>query len=233
MKFTPLVFTILLFNLLAFKNLSGHETWVSPVLLIQFGEGDKPHLDAYHPKKISLLSAVDIKGNELAVKPKHIGEASVIVEPQQNVTPSAIFYTIAYDDYIIKGEDWIKSTPEEAADAEKSWSGSYTSTSILKWNDTLVKALQRSIEIVPLVNPNDLKKGDRLSLQIFRYGKPLPEADVYLGGDKKSKSDQNGKFSVPIKGGHQVIIASVNEENNNKTTFFGATISFTHTSSEK
>ena len=203
---------------------TAHETWASSVLLIQFGEGGK--LDTYHPEKISLLSAIDSSGKDINVKGKAIGDASLIVKHPDSEKPAAVFYTIAYDPYIIKGEEWIKSTHEEIHGAEKTWQGSYTSTSLFTWTDALKENRERLIEIVPQTNPLILKEGEILPLIIYYNGKPLSGATVYLDEETTVKSDEAGEVKFPVSGKRQIIICSYSEENGQHTVFHGAALSF-------
>jgi uncharacterized GH25 family protein len=82
-----------------------------------------------------------------------------------------------------------------------------------KMDDFPTKPVGFPIEIVPKVNPYELKKGDELEVAVLFLGKPLPNAEIawsYPGQGEEfagsTKTDEEGLASIPlIKAGPYVI----------------------------
>lgn len=78
---------------------------------------------------------------------------------------------------------------------------------------TATKPLGLPVEIVPQVNPYELKLGDKLPVSVFFEGNPLPKAELswsYPGQGEKFagtvETDKNGKATIPLtKTGPYVI----------------------------
>lgn len=212
---------------LASVPLYAHEAWAEKVILIHFGEPGENKTDAYKPDQILNLAAIDHNGAEISVSGRPVGEASMVVHHDDKVSPSAVFFTMQLNPYIITGDDWKISTATAAAKAEKSWVGSYTVTSILDWHETLTKSRGRHIELVPLKNPFDLNAGETLPLRVYRNGKPAKGVSISLGENMSPVvSDKNGNIEVPIKAGHQVILGNIDEVKNGHTIGHMAVLSF-------
>lgn len=214
--------------MLVFQPAYAHEAWASRVILIQYGDIGGDHLDTYHPDRISGLAAIDASGIAVAVRPVSIGEAGVVVDAGAT-DPAAVFFAMAFDHYLVDGEQWTKITAEEAAQAKdaKTWTGSYTATSIFTWTDALTAGRDRSIELVPQTDPTILAAGTDLPLLALREGKPAPGITVELGNDRKVISDAEGRLTVPVTGGHQIIIGGIETVTDGHTVYAGAVLSFT------
>ncbi len=82
-----------------------------------------------------------------------------------------------------------------------------------KIDDSVTKPIGLPIEIVPKVNPYQLKKGDELEVSILFQGKPLPNAEIawsYPGRGEEFagsiKTDEEGQATIPLtKAGPYVI----------------------------
>ena len=82
-----------------------------------------------------------------------------------------------------------------------------------KIDDSPTKPIGLPIEIVPMVNPYELKKGDELEVLVLYQGIPLPNAEIawsYPGRGEEfagsTKTDEKGQASIPlIKTGPYVI----------------------------
>jgi len=75
-----------------------------------------------------------------------------------------------------------------------------------KSDETPTKPLGLPIEIVPLVNPYRLSRGDNLKIRVLFRGNPLPEAEVawsYPGRGKEfagtTKTDKEGQAVIPLE----------------------------------
>jgi uncharacterized GH25 family protein len=82
-----------------------------------------------------------------------------------------------------------------------------------KMDNSPTKPLGLPVEIVPQVNPYELKKGDELEILVLFKGKPLPNAEIawsYPGRGEEfagsTKTNKKGFASIPlIKAGPYVI----------------------------
>jgi len=80
-------------------------------------------------------------------------------------------------------------------------------------DDSATKPIGLPIEIVPKVNPYELKRGEELEVLVLFHTKPLPHAEIawsYPGQGEEfagsTKTDQSGQASIPlIKAGPYVI----------------------------
>jgi len=80
-------------------------------------------------------------------------------------------------------------------------------------DDSPTKPIGLSIEIIPKINPYELKKGDELAVLVLFKGKPLPNAEIawsYPGRGEEfagsTKTDELGQASIPLlKAGPYVI----------------------------
>lgn len=204
---------------------TAHETWAERIILIHYGEPGGP-LDPYAPEQIRNLSAIAADGSALAVAASPVGSAAVAVSSPGG-DPAAVFYTMQLGHYIIAGDDWQPATATEAAAAAKSWTGSYTVTSILAWHPSLTQHRERSVELVPLADPASLPDGQALPVRAFRAGQPLAGMTVHLGeGLQPLVSDAAGDLAVPVRRGHQVILGSLDEVAEGRTTGHIAILSF-------
>ncbi|MBN8525153.1 MAG: DUF4198 domain-containing protein [Planctomycetes bacterium] len=205
---------------------AAHETWAERVILIHYGEPGGP-LDPYKPEQISAVAAIAADGSPLAVTARAVGGAAVAVDSPAG-DPAAVFYTMQLGHYVITGEEWTTATAEAAAAAAKSWSGSFTATSILSWHPELARQRGRSIELVPLVDPDSLAAGQPLPMRAYRDGRPVAGVQVHQGeGVPPLRSDAAGDLAVPLRHGHQVIIGSLDEVDGGRTTGHLAVLSFT------
>jgi uncharacterized GH25 family protein len=82
-----------------------------------------------------------------------------------------------------------------------------------KMDNSPIKPIGLPVEIVPQVNPYELKKGDELEVLVLFREKPLPEAEIawsFPGRGEEfagsTKTDEEGLASIPlIKAGPYVI----------------------------
>ena len=212
---------------MVFMPLWAHDAWADRVILIHFGEPGEA-LDAYQPDQIRDLSAITADGQPLAVSGKPVGEQAIVVDSPTG-EPAAVFFTMALPHYIITADDWKKASKEDALKAAKSWTGSYTVTSIFAWQPSLAQSRNRHVELVPLVDPLSVRPGGKLALRAYRDGKPV--AGLTVGGHEdnspKYVSDTEGNLAVPLTTGRQIILGSIDEVDGGHTVGHLAVLSFT------
>lgn len=208
-----------------FAPMGAHETWAERVILIHYGEpGEQP--EAYKPEQITDLSAIAADGSPLTVTARAVGGAAVAVASAVG-DPAAVFYTMRLGHYVITGDDWKPATAAEADAAAKSWSGSFTATSILVWHPSLAQPRNRPIELVPLADPAAIAAGGSLPLRAFRDGRPLAGLTIHRGdGAAPLVSDGLGDIAVPVRSGQQVVIGNFEEVAGGRTTGHLAVLSF-------
>lgn len=205
----------------------GHETWAERVILIHYGEPGGP-LDPYRPEQVSAISAIAPDGSAMAVSARPVGGAAVAVTTPGG-DPAAVFYTMDLGHYVITGEEWKPASAEAAIAAGKSWSGSFTATSILAWHPSLARPRGRAIELVPLADPSSIPAGQPLPMRAFRDGRPFAGLSVHRGeGEAAIVSDASGDLAVPLRSGHQVIVGGHDEVSGGRTTGHLAVLSFHH-----
>jgi hypothetical protein len=212
---------------LVLMSVSAHETWAEPVILIHYSEPGGP-LDAYKPDQVTDVSAIGADGHAVPVALRAVGGAAVAVTAEGG-EPAALFYAMRLGHYVINGDDWLPATAEEAAAAQKSWTGQFSATSILTWHPALSQPRQRPIELIPDVDPSSIPVGQLLPLRAYRHGRPAAGVQIYAGeGKPPLSSDADGRLSIPVRAGHQVITASIDEVVGGRTMGWIATLSFRH-----
>lgn len=95
-----------------------------------------------------------------------------------------------------------------------------------KWSDNFSEPVGLSLEIIPLINPLLVKKGEKLPLLVLKDGKAFPNASFETSDyeDLDIKTNKYGIANIPVKSsGLQIIAAKyyadeVNDPNINKIT---------------
>lgn len=106
-----------------------------------------------------------------------------------------------------------KNVPKnEEKGVVKSWL-SYESIKFIENLSQNLKPISEELEIVPLSDLSQIKKGDKLRLKIFFRGKPVKDIPVAYFGSVRGTSDEEGKINITIKNnGFQMITASYAEK---------------------
>lgn len=224
--------TVALAWALVLYPLPAHETWAERVILIHYGYlgGDK--VDAYTPDQVHDLAAIARDGSVLPVTALPVGGASVAIRHAGDQDPAAVFYRLQLGHWTISGsgdaEQWTEATAEAAAQAERSWTGSYSVTSIFAWNAALSQPRGGSIELLPLIDPATVAIGAPLPLRVYRNGEPLAGFTIEAEeeGTATIVSAADGTLAVPLQAGHQVILGNIDVVSDGHTVGHMAVLSF-------
>jgi nickel transport protein len=186
-----------------------HHAWV-----VQDAEGYKvvyghETTQGYAPSKVKEATALDAKGNKVAVKlsPRDSG---VVLEPAK---APACFLVLFDGGFWTKTTDGSKNVSKRGIQGYLSSSHSVKYTkSIFAWNDKLAKPQGQRMEVVPASNPA-AAAGDtvRLAVTVYLDGKPAASVPVGAGGDHGASdtTDAQGKAEVRIPAkGPSLIVAS-------------------------
>ncbi|RXJ68245.1 hypothetical protein CRV08_08305 [Halarcobacter ebronensis] len=79
-----------------------------------------------------------------------------------------------------------------------------------KWSDNFTKPIGLSLEVIPLINPFSIKKGDKLPVLVIKDGKALANASFETSDyeDLDVKTDKFGIANIPVKSSGLQIIAA-------------------------
>ncbi len=95
-----------------------------------------------------------------------------------------------------------------------------------EWSDAFLKPTGIKIEIIPLVNPFTIKKGDKLPVLVLKDGEAFENASFETSdyGNLDIKTNKYGIANIPVKNAGLQIIAAVyyadeiSDKNTNKIT---------------
>lgn len=185
----------------AMTAVDAHGVWFANRLdekALVLGEG--PLDNAYSPSCVQKIDGYTTMGQVAPV---------TVVNHHKNVsilTPDNLGVTATYFDYgyFTKTTDgkMVHKPFNEVPNAAKT-------THAIKWNinywDASAKPMVISdmpIQIVPMVNPLTLKKGDTFEIQVLKDGKPMANAplikDVLNDLTNESQADANGRATVTV-----------------------------------
>jgi nickel transport protein len=99
---------------------------------------------------------------------------------------------------------------DEARMPVKSWLSHESVKRIDRWTESLARPLAGGLELTPLVNPLELRKGEKLRLRVTFDGAPVDDAVVAYDGKPRGQPGRDGGINIRLRhGGFQVIEASV------------------------
>lgn len=188
---------------------SAHNAWVakdSTGYHILFGHETT---EGYPPSKVKEVTALDFKGNKLAVKIVP-SDSSVSLKPTGK--PSC-FLVHFENGFFTKTTDGTKNMSKKGLKEYISAINAVKySKSIFSWNAMLVKPLGQKFEVVPLSNPSLIKGDDSLAVKVFFDGKPLPGAPLNVSGTAEIVATTNAQGLAKVKlpsSGRKMIAASM------------------------
>jgi nickel transport protein len=92
----------------------------------------------------------------------------------------------------------------------KSWLSHDSVKRIDHWTDSLARPLAGGLELTPLEDPLQLRKGKKLTLRVTFDGKPVADADVAYDGKPRGRPGPDGAINIRLRhGGFQVIQATL------------------------
>ena len=206
---------------------SAHAIWIAPRhdnLAIVYGDLSD---DGYDVEMIQSL-----KGNGVITRNDQENHVLFTTDEKTTYVSAALVRGYSTKDEVGKRFNLPKNEVENAVK-----SGYYVkyASSILGNLAEKPKLQGIKLEILPLVDPTLLHKGDELIIQVYYDGKPLEGAKVYrdyvTDHDTTYKTDADGKATIVIRNHGQNVIATNHNvilENNPKTDKYGyySTLSF-------
>jgi nickel transport protein len=99
---------------------------------------------------------------------------------------------------------------DEARMPVKSWLSHESVKRIDRWTESLARPLAGGLELTPLENPLELRKGEKLRLRVTFDGESVEDAVVAYDGKPRGQPGRDGGINIRLRhGGFQVIEASV------------------------
>lgn len=220
-----------------------HEIWATAenpaegqplVVILGYGD-DFPQGEEIAPDRLPIfnpLKVVDAKGAELALKPGDANFKAVTKQPVKKGTYLVLAdYRPTY--WSERPEGSVMKPKNEVPGATACGRYSRAAKGIVNiggvLDDFVTKPIGAKLEIVPLLNPGQIKAGQNLPLQVLYNSKPLPSAQItgIRGGNKYvdegnrdffAETDKDGKIIMaPLTGGDWTLAVSVKEEYPNKS----------------
>lgn len=189
-----------------------HDAWIEPrdgKLLVLFGHDDK--IEPVVPAKVKSIMAINSDGTTSPAQLATAGKNQSVA-----VTGKPVMLTLHYDNgYWTKTTSGSKNAPKnEVPDAISASHVVKLAKTILSWSAAVTKPLGQQLEIVPLATTAPAAGGS-LTVQVLWEGKPLAGAKVAraeYGNEKPIETDADGKASVPVVAGRQMIATSYKKD---------------------
>lgn len=192
--------------------LHAHNVWLEPskqgALELVYGHASE-ELQEYDPAKIRVVRAYAADGSEQSVS-ADASSGRMVIKPVADTAMVNVEFDNGFWTQIAAAtwENRSKRHFDKYLDASHSLK---YSKNLLRWHDQFKRPAGMTLEVVPLENPLKARPGDKITIQVFYQGKPLPGAGVeVLGSDETFKTDTHGKAQVALNanaGGLQEIAA--------------------------
>ncbi len=182
-----------------------HDAWIEPRdggYVVLYGHGEK--LESYAADKVKSVRAVDGKGRPMAVRVEAAAQP-VRVRPKGR---PALFVLHFDNGFWSQTTDGWKNVPKnETQNPLASSHAVKFGKTVLAWNAATPKPQGLQLEILPL-SDRQPAAGDSLPVQVRWEGAPLVRARITraeYGGEKVFETDADGKASLPVLSGRQLI----------------------------
>jgi cobalt/nickel transport system permease protein len=191
---------------------SAHDYWIERKeagLMLVFGHGSQ-RLE-FEAEKVRSLKALDIMGQELAVKSEKKGKGLLLTIIGQPAQIAAVIDN-GYWSKTIYG--WKEDPKRKASRVVEAIRQLFYTRALLSWSDAAqVPTSGHNISIVPLQNPFIMKAGETLQVKVLYNGNPLPDAEL-SGGEHNSlgKTDKDGTAKVALIAGVNVLAVEHKEK---------------------
>jgi nickel transport protein len=201
--------------LLASGAASAHGVWVAQRAgewALVLGEGALD--EAYDPKQVHEVKAFTASGGASTVRllPR---ERNVVLEPAAD---AAVLSVAVEDGFWSQGADgkWVSGSRLKVPDARRAGYYMKYGTTLLNPVRMPLQPLGMDLEIVPLVDPSTLRRGQSLPLRVFSKGQPVAGVAViadFIGhtAGPRVKTDKAGRATVVVgSSGLNVVAVSLN-----------------------
>ena len=163
--------------------------------------GEGPLDNAYDPACVQRIDAYDVNFQPTTVE-RVDGEKNITIVPGDDLGVTATFFDYGY---FAKTTDGKVIPTRDYSNIENLMSVTYAyKYNVHYWSDKVRPAglYNVPIQIVPMVNPLTLRRGDTLNLRIYKDGKPYANAPVIadvLGNlTAETQADADGFVSVRV-----------------------------------
>ncbi len=203
---------LILLGSLAMPGAAGaHEFWIEgkgQELLLVFGHGS--NRAEFDLNKVKSVLALDKSGGKIPVATEKRDKA-LVLRPSGE---AAVIYAEVDNGYWCKTiYGWKNVGKTKASRVVEAIRSLNYAKKLLAGGEVVTKPLEgAALEIVPLVDPFQMKEKDVLGVQVFFQGKPLSGVEV-TGSDhqKLGTTDSQGIIKVPISAGTQLVAVSCKE----------------------
>ncbi len=177
----------------------------------------------FEPRQLKGATAYDINNNEVKTGINYSQDTTILTAK----APAMI--SLSFDaGYWVEGDKGY-----ENVDPTKYQGIVYNTLKSVKygkryfeWSDAFLNPIGTKVEIIPLVNPFTIKKGDKLPVLVLKDGEAFENAGFETSdyGDLDIKTNKYGIANIPVKNSGLQIIAAVyyadeiNDSNVNKIT---------------
>ncbi|RSZ42499.1 MULTISPECIES: DUF4198 domain-containing protein [unclassified Variovorax] len=192
-----------------------HGVWVAQragELAVVLGEGALD--EAYEPAQVREAKAFTANGAPSGVKlqPR---ERNVVVVPEAD---AAVLSVAVEDGFWSQGADgkWVSGSRAKVPDARRAGYYMKFGTTLLKPVAMPFAPLGLDLEIVPLIDPSKLRRGQLLPVRVLSRGQPVAGAAVigdFIGNTAgpRVKTDKAGRASIVVgSSGLNVVAVSLN-----------------------
>ncbi|MCX7946549.1 MAG: DUF4198 domain-containing protein [Hydrogenophilus sp.] len=190
----------------------GHDVWVERTqtgFVLQYGHQHSGHLGsrvvAYAPSQVQQVRCYGEGGRVVEARVER--EWPVRVEGRC----TAVRFTLVTG-YWSRTLQGVRNVPKnEAKEVLDSWWSAESVLYVEQWEEAFARPLgEGGVELVPLVNPLNLRAGDKLPVAVFYNGAPIAGATVAYFGQPRGVSAEDGRVNVRLqRAGVQVLQATV------------------------
>lgn len=182
-----------------------HDFWIEQTgneYVLVFGHGS--NREDYPPEKIKGVRAFDGMGKGIAIQQEKRGKG-ILLTPAETPALLAVEIDSGYWSKTIYG--W-KNLPKRKAVrvVEGIRTFHYTKALLSRGAATLRPMEEFALDIVPLADPFSVREGDTLAIQVFLYGKPLPDIEVTGNNHQQvAATDREGTGRITLAKGRQLL----------------------------
>ncbi len=203
---------VLSFLMLICPAALAHHLWVmSSGLDYVVARGLAPEwIDAYDPRHVVDVRALDEKGREIPVQRKDDAQRVRF----STADPAAMVAVTCNWGYRVNTPEGKKFLSKKQALAQgltvvSAFESIQYTKSVFDHRIEWTRPLGLKLEIVALENPKDLTPGEALAVKVLFNGAPLAGCQVSVGKERRSaKTDENGNLRVRLENpGLQVLMA--------------------------
>ncbi|MDW8324885.1 MAG: DUF4198 domain-containing protein, partial [Burkholderiales bacterium] len=188
-----------------------HDLWVERLghgYVLHYGHQHSAHAGSrvveYAPAQVTQALCLGAQGRPMEARVERVWPVKLHGEC------IAVRFTLSTG-YWSKTPQGTRNLPKtEAGTVFDSWLSIESVKRIDAWDAALARPVGDGLELVPLVNPLRLKRGDKLPLAVYRDGRPLAGVTVAYFGRPRGVSGADGRINLRLQqDGLQLIQASV------------------------